>query len=312
MNKLMILAENGAEIASLLQARGLPDLDILCATDGRQGESIIGDVDIALGTPALIAPLLPEARKLQWIQSGYAGVEPFCQPASRTDYVLTGVKDIFGGQISQYVFTYLLAIERNLLAQLELQYKQTWEPQTYRDLTTLTLGVCGLGSIGREVAETARHFGMRVVGLSYSATPVDGVDQVFGPDDIISFAEQCDFLVSVLPATPATQGKISAAVLNALGPKGLLINVGRGSTVDETALVHALQSGVIRGAVLDVFSTEPLPPEHPLWRLGNVLITPHNAAVTFPHDIVSLFAENYRRFQAGEALKYPVDFSKGY
>ncbi|UTW44513.1 D-2-hydroxyacid dehydrogenase [bacterium SCSIO 12696] len=312
MNKLLIVSKDAEEYANHLRYRNLPALQMSMAQNTEQAQELITDANIVLGTPALVAPLLHKADKLQWVQSSFAGIEPFCSAGLRTDYRLTGVKDIFGSLMSEYVFAYLLAFERNVLATRDNQLNKQWQTMPYRRLEFLSIGICGLGSIGQQIAKTAMHFNMKVLGLSRSATQLPMVEKVFSPSEICHLAKQVDYLVTVLPNTPETHGIINRDVLDALGPTGVFINVGRGAAVDEYALINALKTKAIRGAVLDVFQTEPLPQESPLWELENVFITPHNSAITFAEDIVELFCENYRLFQAGEALNYIVDFDRQY
>lgn len=312
MNQLLIIAENADDYARHLQAAQLPDLEIRVAESAAAAAEQIGSANIVLGVPAMVAPILQQASQLQWLQSAFAGIEPFCAPNLRTDYTLTGVKDIFGPLMSEYVFTYILANERQLLATRDNQRQHHWQRLPYRSLADVAMGICGLGSIGQAIARTAGHFQMQVLGLSRSATPVPGVKTVYPPQAITELARQVDYLVTVLPNTAETQGLINANVLQALGPTGTLINVGRGAAVNEQALIDALEQNKIAGAILDVFATEPLPTDSPLWGFDNVIITPHNSAVTFPKDIAGIFCDNYRRFTAGEPLNYVIDFQRGY
>ena len=312
MNKLLVLADNADELAHLLRQRALPDLEISIAQCESAAQTRIGEANIILGKPAFVAPMLAAATRLQWVQSTFAGVDAFCAAGLRTDYCLTGVKGIFGALMSEYVFTYILAIERNLLVTRENQRRRCWQNRPYRSLKGLTIGICGLGSIGQEIARTAAHFQLRVLGLSRSGAKTDFVETVYGPEDICQLARQVDYLVTVLPDTRETRGVINESVFRALGPDSILINVGRGATVDERALEAALRVGDIRAAVLDVFETEPLPQDSPLWDLDNVFITPHNSAMTFPEDIVEIFCENYQRFCDGEVLNGVINFDRAY
>jgi len=179
-------------------------------------------------------------------------------------------------------------------------------------LSDLTIGVCGLGSIGQEIADTAAHFRMRVLGLSRTEKYIPSVEKVYAPNEICQLAMQVDYLVVVLPNTVETQCIINQDVLNALGNEAILINVGRGAVVEEQALIQALDNKTIGGAVLDVFNTEPLPNDSLLWTFDNVFITPHNSAVTFPEDIANLFSMNYHQFIKKQPLNYVIDFYRGY
>jgi phosphoglycerate dehydrogenase-like enzyme len=153
---------------------------------------------------------------------------------------------------------------------------------------------------------------MRVLGLSRSAAQTPCVEMVFGLSEIDEFVSQLDYLVVVLPNTPETKGIISEGVLKNIRPSAVLINVGRGAAVDESALVKSLSEERLRAAVLDVFNTEPLPEDSPFWKLENAYVTPHNSAFTFPKKIVAIFCDNYRRYRSGEPLKFKIDFDRGY
>jgi len=186
----------------------------------------------------------------------------------------------------------------------------------------------GVGSIGAEVARAAKFFGMNVRGYTRGSETSEHVDAYFHPlesDSLLSnskpqqqavalqnFANGLDYLVNILPNTLDTRKIISADLLNALPPHALVINVGRGAAVDESALIEALTQNKIAGAVLDVFEHEPLPKEHPFWATPNLLITFHTAAPSLPEDITKLFIENYMLFNEGKPLKYQVDFERGY
>lgn len=309
---LLILSHDADEYAGYLRQADLPGLEVRLATNIEAAEPAIGDADIVLGNPSWVARVLPQARSLAWVQSTFAGVAPLCQPGLRRDYQLTTVRDVFGPLMSEYVFLHLLARERQLAATWRAQAQARWEPMSYRGLGGQTLGVCGLGSIGRHIAATARHFGMRVLGYRQHDGDSDAVDRVYRGDELPGFLASLDYLVLVLPQTPQTHHLIDATALSQLRPDATLINVGRGDSVDEAALVSALASGKLRHAILDVFEQEPLPPDSPLWQLPNVTLTPHSSARSFPADIAALFAGNYRRYCRSQPLNYVVDFVRGY
>ena len=312
MNRLLILATDAEEYSSLLTAKELPQLEVVTASRQEEALAVVAECNIILGEPFLIDAVLPSASRLEWVQSSWAGVESLCRPGLRHDYVLTGVKDIFGALISEYVFTYLFALERRIFDMRSDQLQQHWQPRPYRRARDLTLGIVGLGSIGQYVASTARCFGFHVTGFSRSGEACEGVDTVYSGDRLGRFLADVDYLVLTLPSSPQTRHFINAEVLSMMKSSAVLINVGRGSIVDESALVSALQQGQIGGAVLDVFETEPLPADSPLWGFPNVFVTPHFAAASFPQDVVGIFVENYSRFIKSEPLLHIIDFSRGY
>lgn len=303
MPKLVILSKRLDEYRQLIETADLPDLEILNAPGL--------DADILFGEPDLIRALLASFPNLKWVQSNWAGVEPLLDPALRRDYTLTNARGVFGPLMSEFVFGYLLLHERKILQRLEAQKEHRWDPTSTGTLRGKTLGLLGVGSIGAELARTAKFFDMTVHGFTRSSEACSDVDKYFHTD-LPAFASGLDYFASVLPNTSDTHHIVDANVLNALPKHAIFINVGRGSAVDETALVEALQTGAISGSVLDVFEQEPLPVEHPLWSVPNTFITSHTSAPSFPEDIAKLFIENYRLYVEGKPLKYVVDFEKGY
>lgn len=312
MNKLLILSADADEYSTLISSAELPQLEISSAPDSHSARALIKECNIVLGDPALISEVLVSAGRLEWVQATWAGVEKLCVPGLRRDYILTNAKGMFGALISEYVMTYLFAFERRVFRMRSNQLKRHWKPLPYRLAKDIKLGIAGLGSIGRQLAITARHFGLRVTGLSRSGEPCKAVEKVYAVDDIAAFLHEPDYLVITLPATPQTIRLFNSDTLRMMKPSAVLMNVGRGNIIDEADLVCALEDGVIRGAVLDVFEHEPLQPESPLWQMPNVCITPHVAATSFPEDIAEVFIHNYQRFLHREPLQHVVDFELGY
>jgi phosphoglycerate dehydrogenase-like enzyme len=217
--------------------------------------------------------------------------------------------------MSEYVFAYLLARERKLFEKQASQAACRWDPEPPTRLRGKQLGLLGVGTIGAAIASTARHFGMRVKGYTRVSEDSADVDQYFHgslADVASAFGADLDYLVCVMPDTKATRHMVDDTLLHALPPRAVFINPGRGGAVDEAALADALQQGRLAGAVLDVFETEPLPGDHIFWRLPNVRITSHTAALSAPADIAPIFIENYRRLLRGEPLLYRVDFNLEY
>ncbi len=311
-NRLLILTENSSHYAELIERLDLSGLEFIACDRSGDEKNHAKNCNIILGEPDRIAPVLDVAENLQWIQSIYAGVEALVTPSQRTDYLLTRVKDLFGPLMSEYVFAYILALERNIFQTYENQQKRLWQDMPYKSLKGTLLGICGLGSIGRHIALTGKHFGMDVWGYKRSNEEVPGVDRLFTLASFREFLAHPDYIVITLPHTPESFHLFDYASFQAMKKSTVLINVGRGPVVSESALVRALEEKLIRGAVLDVFEEEPLPKDSNLWGLPNVLITPHNSAYSFPEDIVDIFAENYRLFVDAKPLKYVVNFAIGY
>ena len=312
MTHIMILARDALVYRPLVAAAGLSDVVLHACETVAEAMEIVGGCEVILGQPDMVARVLPEARKLVWVQSTFAGVDALCAPGLRRDYLLTGVKGIFGPLMSEYVFGYILARERKVFDVRAHQLQKAWRPLSYRSLRGMTLGVCGLGSIGAHVAETGHHFGMKVVGYRRSPKSFSGVDHLYSGDAFHGFLARCDYVVSVLPATPATRHLFDRNAFSAMKPSSVFMNVGRGSTVCEADLFNALAERQIAGAVLDVFEEEPLSPESPLWTSDQVVVTPHIAACSFPEEVAGIFIRNVEAWQKGSALSYPVDFEQGY
>ena len=312
MNRLLVLSAEADQYTELIQAADLHHLEIRSASDTGSARPLVAGCNMILGDPPLISKLLPSAEKLEWVQSSWAGVDDLCREGLRRDYTLTNAKGIFGPLVSEYVMTYLFGFERRIFDMKSNQLNQNWQPLPYRPSNEISLGIIGLGSIGRHLALTARHFGIQVTGLNRSGKPCDAVERIYTTERLGVFLENLDYVVLTLPATSETTHLIDKDVLSLMKPSSILINVGRGNSINEEHLAHALREGVIGGAVLDVFETEPLPQGSPLWQLPNVWVTPHTSANSFPEDIAAVFIENYQRFLRREPLFHVVDFELGY
>lgn len=312
MNRLLILTSQADKYVQLLREYDLPELEVASCAHEKEAREAMRSSNIVLGEPAMIANVFSEGRCLEWVQSTFAGVEALCAEALRRDYILTGVKGVHGPMMSEYVLAYILAIERQLFETKENQNTKAWVEFSYRSLRGLTLGICGLGSIGRHLAQTAHHFGMRVMAFKRNPGEIPHVERVYTGATLGKFLGLLDYLVLVLPNTPDTTGLINSKTLQKMKPSAVLMNVGRGNAIVEADLVHALKHRLIRAAVLDVFAEEPLPSASPLWDLPNVFITPHNSAISFPEDILPIFIENYQCFLEDKPLNYVIDFNRGY
>jgi phosphoglycerate dehydrogenase-like enzyme len=315
MHTLLILSRHAREYHALIDAAALPDLAVTSATDAADVAARAGDYDLAFGEPSLLRLALPALTSLRWLQATWAGVEPLLDPALRRDYILTNARGVFGGLMSEYVFAYLLAHERRIFEKHAAQAEGRWDATHPGTLRGKQMGLLGVGTIGAALARTAKHFGMRVKGYTRASEDSPDVDAYFhAPIEKVraAFAADVDYLVSVMPATAASRHLVDAALLQALPPRAVFVNPGRGGVVDEPALATALAEGRLAAAVLDVFQEEPLPRDHVFWRTPNLLITSHTAALSVPADIAPVFIDNYRRLLRGEPLQYRVSFELGY
>ena len=312
MGHLLILTAEADEYRARIEAERLPDLSIVASAQVDDGLSRGKHCEVLLGDPTRVKAALPHLPELKWAQLTWAGVEPMLDPSLRRDYVLTNLRGAFGPLMSEFVLSYLLLHERKILARLDAQRSGRWDATPPGTLRGKTIGLVGVGSIGAHLARTAKHFGMRVHGYTRHSRNCADVDQYFHGHEKAAFASGLDYLVAVLPDTPETRAVIDCAMIEALPPHAVLINAGRGRTLEEAPLIEALTHGRLAGAVLDVFSEEPLPATHPFWRTPNVFITSHTAAPTVIADAVRVFVDNYWRFAAGQPLQYRVEFERGY
>jgi phosphoglycerate dehydrogenase-like enzyme len=230
--------------------------------------------------------------------------------------------------MGEYTLMMMLALAHRLPNAFRMMQAQTWSEDRNglfmpSELRGATLGLVGYGWIGKEIARLAQAFGMRVLAYRRSLPSSGASEDGSAGDSAVEFVQrehlhlllgQSDYVVLVVPITPETRGLIDRAALAQMKPTACLINIGRGAVVDEAALIDALRAGRLAGAALDVFEREPLPDDSPLWSLDNVILTPHIAGQTPNYEAraADLFAQNIRRFIAGEPLINQVDFARGY
>ncbi|KAG6576260.1 Glyoxylate/hydroxypyruvate reductase A [Phytophthora cinnamomi] len=286
--------------------------------------------DAALGAQLLLAkdPFPPREAlltRVKWVQSTYAGVEPFFQQLALSkqpatpQFTLTRAGGIMPNAMAQYVFGWVVALERKFLEvqSYQQQHKYAREELQYRSFRQLTVGILGLGEIGQGIGRLMKAAGFRVVGFKRRTGEQDGhtfgdcADRVTSDlDDVLGVA---DFVVNVLPSTAATRGLLTLDKLRVCKHKQpVFINVGRGDVIKETELVQALDDGLLSRAVLDVFETEPLPKDSPLWTHPAVLLTPHVSALSLPEEVADVFVRNLELRLNDEPMLYPVDWANGY
>jgi phosphoglycerate dehydrogenase-like enzyme len=281
----------------------------------------LDDVEVLLRGP-LPAPvfdrLIARCPRLRWVHSATAGVERVLTPAAiERRLAITNARGVFSEPIAEYVLMMILAVSRRLPQLLELQRERTWQPLEANELADVTVGVVGMGSIGRRVAELASSFGCRVIGVrrgsSAGEAAVDGVE-LLPSDQLADLLGQSDFVVLALPLTPDTEELFDAEVLASFKPGAWLINVARGRLVDERALVRALREGPLGGAILDTFVEEPLSPRSVFYDLPNAIVTPHTSwsSGRALDRTIDLFCDNLRRFARGETMVNLVDPAVGY
>jgi phosphoglycerate dehydrogenase-like enzyme len=302
--------------------RRWPEMRVLHLPNYDRLPEELPDTDIFLGY-SLRPKQLKDAKKLQWIHSTAAGVVQLMYPELRDSGILvTNPSGIFSVPMAEHTMGLLLALARNFPDSVRQQDRSHWsqqelwdKPQHLTELNGQILLIVGYGSIGRELAQRAKAFDLRIWGVTRSGkgdlTHAERIVPALQLDEVLP---QADFVVIAAPETPETRQLMGAARLARMKPGARLINVARGSLLDESALVHFLTSGTLGGAALDVAETEPLPPESPLWKAPNLFITPHTSAVSdrLWNRQTSLFMELLERWFDGREMFNRVDFSRGY
>jgi phosphoglycerate dehydrogenase-like enzyme len=268
-------------------------------------------------------PLLREVftmcPQLRWVHSRAAGLDGLLFPEIVESPVpLTNGSGVFSPPLGEFVLGAMLYFAQDFRRLIRCQAAGVWETRDIEEISGRTVGIVGYGDIGRAVSTRARAMGMHVLALRRSGPPLSGVDplidQFYGPAARLEMMARCDYVVVSAPLTPETRGLIGAAEFAAMQPHTVVINVGRGPVIDESALADALAANRIRGAALDVFDTEPLPEGHPFYALENVLLSPHCADHTpdWLERAMQFFLEQFERFRKGETLLNVVDKSRGY
>lgn len=296
----------------------LPDVQVQVAADA---EAAIAALPGASGAYGWVDPeWLPYASDLRFLQSPFAGpFAGFYYPELIAHPVtVCNVRGIYSDHIAQHILMYMLAFARGLTAYLDAQREGRWDNRArktpYVDLSQATVLIVGLGGIGAETARICAAFGSRVLAVE-SRLEQDTQAEVHPPGELHQLLGQADFVITTLPHTPATELMWDREAFDAMREGAYFINIGRGMTTRLDDLVDALQSGSIAGAGLDVFEIEPLPPQHPLWAMPNVIITPHIAiadADNIAERRFQILADNVRRFVAGEPLRNVVDKASWY
>ncbi|HUR16830.1 MAG TPA: D-2-hydroxyacid dehydrogenase [Candidatus Limnocylindrales bacterium] len=293
-------------------------------------DSDLDDVEVLLRGPlpmAVFDRLLLRSPRLMWVHSATAGVERVLTPlALERGLAITNARGVFSDPIAEYVLMWILAVSRRLPLLLELQKERTWQPLEGREMADVTVGIVGLGSIGRRVAEIVLTMGGQVVATKRradfsDATPDEGDEDGIMPlidllpaDGLPELMARSDFVVLALPLTPETENTVDAELLAHAKPGAWLINIARGALVDDRELIRAIREGRLGGAVLDAFREEPLPADSELYSVPNIIVTPHTSwsSGRVLDRSIDLFCQNLELFRRGEPLLNRVDPNAGY
>ncbi len=267
----------------------------------------------------LLREVFVAAPKLKWVHSRNAGLDGMLFPELVESPVpLTNGSGVFSPSLGEFALLAMLYFAKDVPRLRRQQAESAWKPFDMLPIEGRTVGIVGYGDIGREVAVRAKAMGMRVLALKRHAPPTDSdpgpVEQYFLPSQLLEMLAHCDYVVVAAPMTPETEHMVGVEAFAAMKPDAVIINVGRGPVIDEATLVRALQAGRIKGAGLDVFEQEPLPPSSPLYAMENVLLSPHCADnhAEWLDDALRFFVAQYERFRTGEPLKNVVDKKLGY
>ncbi len=280
-----------------------PELTIKTVGTLAEAKANIHEADIFMGFgPQLDAEFFHHAPRLKWVNSlgtGTDGIADF--PHLGKDVVVTATRGIHGVPMSEMAFLLMLAFNRDFRRIERQRASATWERYPGKLLDKKSVGLLGLGAIAEVMAPRFRAFGMRVIGISRTDRAVPGIDAIFPRDKIVQAVKDLDYLVLLVPLEPDTRNIVDDTVLSAMKPTSILVNLARGGVLDEDALVRALQEKKIAGAALDALDKEPLPADHPLWTMPNVIITPHVGGYcdTYVEMAAEQFEERLSHFAAG-------------
>lgn len=295
-----------------------PECKIRCVRP-KELRDDLSDVHILLGYDAQmdLERFLPQMPNLQWIHTYSAGVEKLLSNATfaQSDLLLTNSRGIHGIPMAEHVLGTMLASSRCLIEAWENQKVRTWKPLSAPDeLFGKTAAIIGLGSIGREIAKHLKNMGMHIVAVKQKKSTEPFVDQLFGIDHLPDVLSCADYVVVTLPLTPQTKKLFQRRTFDMMKENAFFINVSRGDVVEESDLIEALTTKRIRGAALDVFTTEPLPEDSPLWSVPNLFITPHYSAISpmYLDCSLKIFRNNLQIFPQRIGMLNVVDKQRGY
>lgn len=298
-NKVRILIAESSEDAVALA----PQADVMCVWAAQRD---------------MLQAALPHATRTRWIHARFAGLDHVMFPGLMASTIpFTNGRGVFSQSLGEFVLAATLYFAKDFPRMRRSQQAARWDPFDVLEISKQTMGIIGYGDIGRACAWRAKAMGMRVLALRRRPELSSGdphVDRVYGWDGRLEMIAECDYVVAAAPLTADTKGMISDAEFGVMKHTGVIINVGRGPVIDEPAMIRALESGRIKGAGLDVTSVEPLPSDSPLYKLDNVLLSPHCADHTADwfDDAMKFYLQQLERFRTGQPLENVVDMARGY
>ena len=317
--RLVVLAKPGGAHLSVLKR--LPaEVEVIIGPDVESLSGAVEKAEVILNgghDGEVLQALWPNAKSLKWIHSLSAGVENLVFPELKSSPIpLTNARGVFKKSLAEFAILGMLFFAKDVRRLMRQRQAAQWEQFDVEEIGLQVCGVIGYGEIGREVAKLAKAMGMTVLATRrrVAASSDEFADEIVTADRMVEVIGRSDYVVTCSPLTPETRHMMGAKEFAAMKPSGVFMNIGRGAVVDEAALIAALSEGKIRGAALDVFETEPLPEDSPLWRMENVLLSPHSAdhTATWQQESVEFFLENFARYRNGELLLNVVDKQAGY
>jgi D-2-hydroxyacid dehydrogenase (NADP+) len=305
--------EQGKQI--LVLAKEFPEISFEVCTNEKELLNRLPKAEILIGTH-VTEKMLRVATRLKWIQSFFAGVDHYpLKEMEKRGLILTSGRGIAAINLSEYVICALIMLARNFSVIAKNQKNKKWDKIKQSEINGTTLGILGLGAIGKEVAKKAVSMGMNVIALKKTFEETDYVEELYTPERMDEIFRKSDYVVNLLPYLPETQKVVDRKYFNLMKPTASFVNVSRGKTVNEEDLIEALKSKKIKGLVSDVFYNEPLPQTSPLWEMENVFITPHIAgeSIKYIEKALEIIRHNLSIYLSREGeLLNRVDFKKGY
>lgn len=280
------------------------------------------DAEVLLVDNNILAEISDKLPKVKWAQGTWAGVEVFLRnPEKLPPFPVSRMaSDTFSQLMAEYTVGWILIHERGWLDCQQYQLKSEWQHTGkiayYRSLKEMTVGVLGMGNIGKEVARSLKTFHSEVHAFTRTVPSPErmsnDVDKYWHTGELHEFLGQCDYIVNIMPSTPDTRGMLGGNTLKHAKKDAVFINIGRGDVISEGDLITALDAGYLSAAILDVFEVEPLPKESGLWKHPKVMLTPHSAGVSRAQDVTEAFLMNYKNFINGQPVSHVIDWKAGY
>lgn len=319
MKRKAVITHNLADRELAMIKDVIPDWEIITGKDEKVWKDHLKDAEIIAGwKKGIEQECLGEQSQLKWLQSWSAGVDSLpLETMKARGITLTSANGVHSFPISETIFALILGLSRKIHTYVKNQQTKVWHHANMKlEIHHKTIGIIGVGAIGKETAKIAKAFGMKVIGIRHSGKPEENVDEMYTSSELDAILPQCDYVVVTLPLTKETRHLFGKGQFEKMKPSAFFINIGRGEIVRESELIASLKNGGIAGAGLDVFATEPLPEDSPLWEMENVIITPHTAGSTENYDkrvIHDIFIPNLHDYLSGKNPSINlVDFSKGY